>query len=69
VAAPGGDLAMQYYYFAKLCASAGLLDDAIAFFEKAQLHGFDDVDKVRSDPDFASALSDARFALLIEPEV
>jgi len=69
VAAPGGDLAMQYYYFAKLCAASGLVDEAVKFFEKAQKNGFADVEKVKSDPDFASVLTDARFAVLIAPEV
>jgi tetratricopeptide (TPR) repeat protein len=69
VAAPGGDLAMQYYYFAKLCAASGKADEAVAFFEKAQRNGFHDIDRVKGDPDFASLLSDARFAVLIAPEV
>jgi tetratricopeptide (TPR) repeat protein len=68
VAAPGGDLATQYYYFAKLCAASGKVDEAVAFFEKAQSYGFHDVERVKGDPDFAGLLGDARFAVLIAPE-
>ncbi len=58
----GTDPALQYYYFAKLCASKGRVDAALAFLEKARLLGFHDFNKVRRDPDFKDVVGQAGFA-------
>jgi tetratricopeptide (TPR) repeat protein len=62
--APSGNLATQYFYFAKLSAAAGQVDSALEFLRKAQAAGFRDFEKVREDGDFKAVVSDARFATL-----
>jgi len=57
-------LAQQYLYLAKLSASAGDVDTALAFLGRAREVGYDDVASVRNDPAFAKVKSDDRFAAL-----
>ncbi len=61
---PSGNLAMQYFYFAKLSAAAGQVDAALELLRKAQAAGFRDFGKVRNDSDFKAVISDARFTTL-----
>ncbi len=56
------DPAMQYYYFAKLCASKGRVDAALLFLRKAHELGFQDFNKVRRDPDFRDVVVQTAFA-------
>jgi tetratricopeptide (TPR) repeat protein len=66
VSSPGGDLAVQYYYYAKLYAAVGRIDEALVFYAKARVNGFTDVEKVRQDPDFANLVTDARFIRMLD---
>ena len=61
VAGSGNSTLMQYYYFAKICASTGKVDAALEFLKKAQAAGFMDFKKVRHDPDFKAVVADSRF--------
>jgi tetratricopeptide (TPR) repeat protein len=60
----GSDMAMQYFYFAKLNAASGRIDEALGFLKKARSMGFRNFAKVRRDPDFKNVVADARFASL-----
>jgi tetratricopeptide (TPR) repeat protein len=68
VQAAGGDLATQYYYFAKLFAADGQVEQAITYLEKAREQGFSDMAAVSADPDFAGAVDNPRFVALIQPQ-
>jgi tetratricopeptide (TPR) repeat protein len=57
-------IAQQYFCFAKLTARTGQVDAAIEFLRRAQLAGFRDFGKVRSDPDFKGVVPDQRFAAI-----
>ncbi len=60
------DPALQYYYFAKLCASKGRVNAALLFLRKARSLGFQDFNKVRRDPDFREVVSQNEFASLTQ---
>jgi len=60
------DPALQYYYFAKLCASKGRVDAALLFLRKARSLGFQDFNKVRRDPDFHAVVSQTEFAAITQ---
>ncbi len=60
----GTDPALQYYYFAKLCASKGRVEAALLFLRKARSLGFHDFNRVKRDPDFQSVVSQKGFSLL-----
>jgi hypothetical protein len=61
IPAVGVDAAMQHFYIAKLLAANGHVDAALEFLDRAREAGFDDFDRVRSDPDFESVVDDPRF--------
>ncbi len=60
----GLTLARQYYLYAKLLAARGDVDRALDFLTKAQAAGFTDFAKVEKDADFATIVSDPRYAAL-----
>ncbi len=57
----GAASGLQYYYFAKLSAANGQLDQAFNYLVKAQEHGYKDFSKMTKDPDFKAVVEDARF--------
>jgi Tfp pilus assembly protein PilF len=57
----GVDDALKNYFFAKLCAANGQVDEALAFLAKARHAGFNDFSKVEKDPDFKPLIQDARY--------
>ena len=63
---PGAGLTLdrQYYLYAKLLAARGEVDRALDFLVKAQAAGFTDFAKVEKDRDFATIVSDPRYAAL-----
>jgi Flp pilus assembly protein TadD len=64
VPGPGPTLAQQYYLYAKVLAARGDVDRALDFLTKAQAAGFTDFAKVEKDSDFATTVSDPRYAAL-----
>jgi Flp pilus assembly protein TadD len=60
----GASLAQQYYLYAKLLASHGEVERALAYLEKARSEGWSDFRKVERDGDFASLVADPRYAAL-----
>jgi tetratricopeptide (TPR) repeat protein len=64
VQATGVDLALQCFYFAKICAAAGRVEVALDFLVKGYEHGFRDFDRVANDPDFAPLLAHPRYLAL-----
>ncbi len=64
VAVSNENMATQYFYYAKLHAAAGRLDTALQFLQKARELGFNDMSRVRRDPDFKGVVADSRFAPL-----
>ncbi len=62
--APGARPEMQYYYFAKVSAAGGKVDDALEYLRKARELGFRSFGKVKADPDFKMVVSDPRFVSL-----
>ena len=60
----GVDAAMPLFYLAKLLAANGNVDGALEFLARAREAGFDDFDRVRSDPDFLPVVEDERFQTL-----
>jgi Tfp pilus assembly protein PilF len=61
---PGAGPAVQFFYFAKLCAAAGQVDQALDWLRKAVEAGFKDFSKVESDPDFKIVVQDPRYKQL-----
>lgn len=59
--APGAQPVMQYYYFAKVSAASGKVDEALGYLKKARELGFRSFGKIRADPDFKLVVSDPRF--------
>jgi tetratricopeptide (TPR) repeat protein len=59
------DPGLQSYLIAKACASEGDLARSLAWLEKAVAAGFGDLERVRSDPDFAPLRQDPRFVGLV----
>jgi Tfp pilus assembly protein PilF len=64
ITAPGTKPAMQYYYFAKVSAGSGKVDEAIDYLKKARELGFRSFGKIKEDPDFKLIISDPRFLAL-----
>ena len=64
--AAGNSQAMEYYYFAKISAAGGKIDEAFEYLKKALALGFRDLDRVRTDRDFKALVSDPRFADLVK---
>lgn len=64
VKAAGVTMAQQYYLYAKLLAARGETDKALEYLVKAQAEGFHDFGKVERDGDFASLVTDPRYAAL-----
>jgi len=62
----GVDAAEQWFLLAKLLAANGHVDAALEFLGRARDVGFDDLDRVRQDPDFQAVVEDARFEVLLE---
>lgn len=62
---PAGDLAKQYYFFAKLHAAAGRIEQALVCLEKAKAAGFGELEGLSQDPDFAAVVESPRFAALM----
>ena len=60
----GVSTARQYYLYAKLLAARGELEKALEYLTKAQAAGFNDFAKLEADRDFASLVSDPRYAAL-----
>lgn len=60
----GVDAAMPLFYLAKLLAANGNVDEAFEFLTRAREAGFDDFNRVRSDPDFLAVVEDERFQTL-----
>jgi len=61
----GVDAATQGFYLAKLLAQHGLIDASLDLLRRARDAGFDDFERVKSDPDFAAVVADPRFADLL----
>jgi tetratricopeptide (TPR) repeat protein len=59
------DLAEYNYYMAKLYASNGETDKALAFLAHAMENGYKGIDKVYQDTEFAKLRTDQRFADLM----
>lgn len=59
------DLAKMYLCFAQIYAMAGNKDPAIEYLRRALLLGYQDKQKIRQDPRFASLYGDPRFDQLI----
>jgi Tfp pilus assembly protein PilF len=57
----GVDIALQNFYFAKICAAAGGLDAALQFLRVAREYGFEDFEMVARDPDFRALVQDPRY--------
>jgi hypothetical protein len=55
---------MPLFYLAKLLAANGNVDEAFEFLTRAREAGFDDFNRVRSDPDFLAVVEDERFQTL-----
>jgi tetratricopeptide (TPR) repeat protein len=60
----GLTLARQYYFYAKVLAARGDVEHALEFLTKAQAAGFHDFAKVEADRDFATIVTDPRYAAL-----
>jgi tetratricopeptide (TPR) repeat protein len=56
-----GVTGLQYFYFAKLSAANGQIDQAFNYLTKAQEYGYKDFSKITQDPDFKALVEDARF--------
>jgi Flp pilus assembly protein TadD len=61
VAGQGLEASEQYFYFAKICAKKGQIDNALFFLKQAQTSGFDDWKRVQSDRAFEVVIRDARY--------
>lgn len=61
VAGGGLEAGEQYFYFAKICAKKGQVENAILFLKQAQTAGFDDWKRVANDSDFAAIVHDPRY--------
>jgi tetratricopeptide (TPR) repeat protein len=59
-----GVVAMENYYFAKICAANGQLDSALVFLRRAIDAGFSDFDRLERDPDFVAVVKDQRYGEL-----
>lgn len=59
------DAGLQSYAIAKACAAEGDLARALAWLERAVAAGFGDLERVRSDADFAPLRQDPRFVGLV----
>lgn len=64
VAVAGVPEATQLYFFAKAYAAEGRVEESLQFLTRARAAGFSDMDRVRTDSDFASVVKDARFSSL-----
>lgn len=64
VGAAGVSVARQYYLFAKLVAARGEVEKALEYLGKAHAAGFNDFGKIEGDRDFATVISDPRYAAL-----
>jgi tetratricopeptide (TPR) repeat protein len=64
VGTAGLSVATQSFYFAKLCAAAGQVDQALEFLRKAVAAGFRDFSKVENDPDLKILVQDPRYKQL-----
>jgi len=64
----GVDAAEQWFLLAKLLASNGYVDAALEFLSRARDVGFNDLDRVRADPDFLPLLEDPRLEALFDLE-
>ncbi len=57
----GSNPGLQSFYYAKVCAMHGRMDDALLFLDRAVKQGFKDLDKVVKDPAFKDLAKDPRF--------
>jgi tetratricopeptide (TPR) repeat protein len=64
VPAAGVTMAQQYYLYAKLLAARGETEKALEYLVKAHAAGFRDFAKVEKDGDFATLITDPRYAAL-----
>ena len=64
VAVADGDLARQYYLYAKVLAARGDTGRALQYLSKALGLGFRDFSRIESDRDFASLVADPRYAVM-----
>ena len=64
VPADGVSLARQDYLYAKLLAAHGQTEKALEYLVKAHAQGFHDFARVEGDKDFASLVTDPRYAAL-----
>ncbi len=64
VQTPGNNPGLQSFYYAKICAMQGQVDDALLFLERAVKQGFKNLDKVAKDPAFKDLTKDPRFVEL-----
>jgi len=64
VPAAGLSLARQYYLYAKVLAARGEREKALEYLARARTQGFNDFGKVERDKDFASVITDPRYAAL-----
>jgi tetratricopeptide (TPR) repeat protein len=58
--------ATVYFYYAKVFASHGDIDRAISYLHRAIEEGFEEFDKIRTEPSFKVMAEDERFLKLIE---
>jgi tetratricopeptide (TPR) repeat protein len=61
VAGGGLEPGEQYFYFAKICAKKGQIDNALLFLKQAQTASFKDWKRVANDTDFAAVVHDPRY--------
>jgi Tfp pilus assembly protein PilF len=61
----GASAATQSYYFAKICAAAGQLEQALEFLRKAVAAGFRDYYRISQDPDLKVLRDDPRYRQLV----
>ena len=61
VAGGGLEPGEQYFYFAKICAKKGQIDNALLFLKQAQTASFRDWKRVANDADFAAVVRDPRY--------
>jgi Tfp pilus assembly protein PilF len=63
---PGESVARQAFYFAKIYAANGLIEQALVFLRRAFEQGFSDIDRIVNDPDFKAVVADPGYQQLFK---